>query len=79
MEAVHARRLKIFGMSNKHLDSGQRAAAAEGFKVSLFPSIAGGAILPLVDHAFAFKSLLEAKQYLDSDAQLGKVVLLGPC
>ncbi|MFM9969041.1 MAG: zinc-binding alcohol dehydrogenase family protein [Burkholderiales bacterium] len=78
IEALHARRLKIFGMSNKFLNNGQRAAAAEGFITTLFPAIADGSIQPIVDRTFAFEDLAAAKAYVESNAQLGKVVLRGP-
>lgn len=78
IEALHARRLKIFGLSNKFRTADQRAAAARGFMKAVVPAIANGSIKPVVDQAFAFGDLVAAKAHMDSNAHLGKIVLLGP-
>jgi NADPH:quinone reductase-like Zn-dependent oxidoreductase len=75
LEAVHGRRLVIFGVSNTHLDAAARAQAARGFAREVLPALADGRITPVVDRVFAFEELPEAKRYVESNAQLGKVVV----
>ena len=75
LEALHAKRLTIFGVSNKLRSPEQRASTVRGFANDLLPAIADGRIQPLVDRVFAFADLQKAKAYMDSDAQVGKIVL----
>lgn len=78
LEALHAKRLTIFGVSNKLRSPEQRAATVRGFASDLLPAIADGRIRPLVDRVFPFAELPQAKAYMDSDAQVGKIVLSVP-
>ncbi|HEX5477274.1 MAG TPA: zinc-binding dehydrogenase [Burkholderiales bacterium] len=75
LEAVHARRLRIFGVSNKLRNAEQRAATARGFAADLLPFIASGRITPLVDRVYPLDELPAAKAYMESDAQVGKIVV----
>jgi len=75
LEALHAKRLTIFGVSNKLRSPEQRATTVRGFANDLLPAIADGRIRPLVDRVFRFAELPQAKAYMDSDAQVGKIVL----
>jgi NADPH:quinone reductase-like Zn-dependent oxidoreductase len=75
LETVHAKRLRIFGVSNKLRNAEQRAATVAGFKAAFLPLFAGGRITPLVDRVFALDALEEAKAYMESDAQVGKIVV----
>ncbi len=75
LDAVHARRLRVFGVSNKLRNAEQRAASVRGFKEDFMPLFAARRIEPLVDRAFAFEDLPAAKRYMESDAHLGKIVL----
>lgn len=78
LSAVHARRLEIFGVSNMHLTPAERAAAMAGFARDFLPALADGRIVPVVDKVFAFDDLPAAKAYVDSNAQIGKVVVRMP-
>ena len=75
LEAVHGKRLQIFGVSNAHLTPEQRAEAWRGFVREVLPACADGRIAPVIDKVFAFGELPAAKAYVDSNAQLGKVVV----
>jgi NADPH2:quinone reductase len=75
LELVHVNRLRIFGVSNKKRDADMRAATVQGFVADFMPLFAGGKVKPLVDRVFPFGNLQEAKAYMESDAQAGKIVV----
>lgn len=75
LEPVHGKRLEIYGVSNTHLTAAERAEAARGFARELLPALADGRITPLIDRVFSFGELPGAKAYVESNAQLGKVVV----
>ena len=78
LEALHAKRLKLFGVSNKLRTAEQRARTVRGFVTDLLPAFADGRIRPLVDRVFPFAELPRAKAFMESDAQLGKIVVSLP-
>ena len=75
LDAVHAKRLKIFGVSNKLRQPAQRAETVRGFIANFLPYFASGKIEPLIDKVFAFDELPKAKAYMESDAHTGKIVI----
>jgi NADPH2:quinone reductase len=75
LAALHSKRLRIFGVSNKHRDAAARSETTRGFIRDLLPAFADGRIKPLVDRVFAFDQMAEAKSYMESDSQAGKIVL----
>jgi NADPH2:quinone reductase len=75
LDALHARRLRLFGVSNKHRTAEQRAETVRGFIADFLPLFAAGRIQPLIDKAFPFERLPEAQAYMESDAHLGKVAI----
>ena len=77
LDAVHAKRLRIFGVSNKLRSAEQRAGTVRGFVADFLPLFASGKIRPIIDRTFAFGDLEKAKAYMESDAHVGKLVLLG--
>ena len=78
LDALHARRLRLFGVSNKLRDAGHRALTVRGFIRDLLPLFAEGRIKPLIDRVHDFEELAAAKAYMESDAHLGKIVLRMP-
>ena len=78
IEALHAKRLKLFGVSNKLRTPDQRATSARGFVADLLPAIADGRVRPLIDRVFAFEDLPAAKALMESNAHVGKIVLRAP-
>jgi NADPH:quinone reductase-like Zn-dependent oxidoreductase len=77
IEALHAKRLKLFGVSNKLRTAEQRASAMPDFKKLILPLIDSGKIVPMIYKTLAFEQLLEAKSIMDSNQHLGKIILAG--
>jgi NADPH:quinone reductase-like Zn-dependent oxidoreductase len=75
LEALHAKRLALFGVSNKLRTPEQRAQVLPGFVADVLPAIAAGQIKPLVDRVFAFEQLAAAKAHMEANQHLGKIVL----
>ncbi len=75
LEATHGKRLEIFGISNAPLTPAMRAEATRGFNRDVMPAIADGRIVPVIDRVFPFDQLPIAKAYVESGAQIGKVVV----
>ena len=75
LDALHAKRLRLFGVSNKHRSAEQRASTVRGVVTDFLPYFADGRIAPLIDRVFPFDRLAEAKAYMESDAHLGKVAI----
>jgi NADPH:quinone reductase-like Zn-dependent oxidoreductase len=78
LEAVHGKRLQIFGVSNAPLSPAQRATAQRGFERELLPALADGRIAPVIDRIFDFADAAAAKAYVERNALLGKVVIRFP-
>ena len=76
--AVHARRLTLFGVSNKLRSKAQRAAAVPRFVAEVLPLIASGRIEPRIDRVFDFAQLGDAKARMEDGAHIGKIVLRMP-
>ena len=75
LQALHAKRLTLFGVSNKLRNPEQRAAGVPAFVADVLPLLADGRIRPLLDRVFAFDQLPEAKAHMQANAHLGKIVL----
>jgi len=75
LDALHSKRLELFGVSNKLTTPAQRAATVNGFKRDVLPAFAAGRISPVVDRVFGFADLPAAKDYMESDAQVGRIVV----
>ena len=75
LEAVHAKRLEIAGISNTPLKTADRAKATAGFNRDFLPGLIDGQVTPIVDRVFPFDRLPDAKAYVESNALLGKVII----
>jgi len=75
LETLHANRLTIFGVSNKRRTPAQRAQGVARFAAQMLPAFADGRIQPMIDQAFAFDALLQAKARMESNQHTGKIVL----
>jgi NADPH:quinone reductase len=75
IDALHAKRLKLFGVSNKHRNAESRAVTVRGFTADFLPYFASGRLKPLVDRVYRFDELPQAKAFVESDVHLGKVVI----
>ena len=75
LEALHAKRLHLFGVSNKLRPAAERAQTVRAFERDFVPMFADGRLAPVVDRVFGFDELPAAHAYFDSNAMVGKVVL----
>jgi len=75
LQALHARRLTVFGVSNKLRTAEQRAAGVPRFVADLMPAIEAGRIRPLIDHVYPFAELEAARAHMEANKHLGKIVL----
>ena len=78
LEALHAKRLVLFGVSNKLRTKAQRAAAVPRFLDEVMPHFASGRIRPLVDRVVEFGMLPAAKDLMEAGGHVGKIVLRMP-
>lgn len=74
---LHEQRLALFGVSNKLRTAEQRAETVRQVATELLPLLADGRIVPVVDRVFPMAELPAAVSHLESDTQIGKVVLQG--
>jgi len=75
LEALHSKRLKLFGVSNKLRTAEQRAVTVQGFTRDWLPLFASGKLKPLVDRVYDFKDLPEAIARMEADQHVGKIVV----
>jgi NADPH:quinone reductase-like Zn-dependent oxidoreductase len=78
LQALHAKRLTLFGVSNKMRTAEQRAAGVPAFVADFMPAIASGRIRPLIDRVFPFGQLAEAKAHMEANRHVGKIVIAMP-
>ena len=78
IQALHLKRLTLFGVSNKMRSAEQRAEGVPGFVADLLPAIAAGRIRPVIDKVYPFDQLAAAKAHMESNRHLGKIVLAMP-
>jgi NADPH:quinone reductase-like Zn-dependent oxidoreductase len=78
LDALHAKRLRVFGVSNKLRSAEQRAGSVRGFVADVLPAIAEGRIRPLIERALPFGELPQAKDWMESNRHTGKLVLVMP-
>lgn len=75
LDALHSKRLTVFGVSNRLRTAEQRAATARGFAADILPLLAAGRIQPLVDRVYGFDELPAAAARMQSDAHVGKIIV----
>ena len=75
IQALHAKRLTLFGVSNKMRSAEQRAAGVPGFVADLMPAIAAGRIRPVIDRVYPFDELAAAREHMEANRHLGKIVI----
>ena len=78
LATLHAKRLTVFGVSNKLRTKEQRAAAVPRFIADVMPHFASGRIKPKIDRVMDFSQLENAKARMESGAHIGKIVLRMP-
>lgn len=77
LEALHSKRLTLFGVSNKLRSATQRAKGVPAFTKQILPLIEAGQISPVIDKIFPFEQLPQAKAVMDASTHMGKLVLSG--
>ena len=75
LQALHAKRLVLFGVSNKLIGPSQRAEMAGRFAEEMMPAMVDGRIRPVVDRVFGFNDLAAARAYMESNSHLGKIII----
>lgn len=75
LDAVHARRLKVFGVSNKNRTAEERGATVAGFVKDVLPAFAAEKLRPVIDKMFPMAELPAALAYMETDAHVGKIVV----
>jgi NADPH:quinone reductase-like Zn-dependent oxidoreductase len=75
IEALHSKRLKLFGVSNKLRTAAQRAVTVQGFTRDWLPLFASGRLKPLVDRVYDFAELPKAVERMEADQHIGKIVV----
>lgn len=75
LAALHAKRLRLFGVSNKLRSPAERALTVRAFEKDFLPYFADGRIAPVVDRVFPIAELPAAHRYFESNAMIGKVVV----
>ncbi len=75
LAALHAKRLNLFGVSNKLRSAAQRAQTVRGVERDFLPWFADGRLSPVIDRVFAFDEVPAALEYFESNAMIGKVVV----
>jgi NADPH:quinone reductase-like Zn-dependent oxidoreductase len=78
LQALHARRLTLYGVSNKLRTAEQRASGVPDFIADVLPGIAVGRIKPLVDRVFPFAELEAARAHMEAGKHVGKIVITMP-
>jgi len=75
LQALHTKRLTLFGVSNKLRTKEQRASGVPAFMRDLLPAIADGRIRPVIDSSYPFGKLPDARERMDANRHVGKIVL----
>ena len=75
LQALHAKRLTLFGVSNKMRNADQRAAGVAPFVKDVMPAIAAGRIRAVIDKVYPFAQLAEARARMEGNQQTGKIVV----
>ena len=73
--ALHSKRLRLYGVSNKMRSAAEVAEGVRGFERDVLPAIASGYVRPVIDKVFPFAELPQAKAYMESNAHMGKIIL----
>jgi len=76
--ALHAKRLTVFGVSNRLRNTEQRAAAIPRFVAEVVPLFATGRIRPQIDCVMELAQVVEAKERMEAGAHTGKIVVRMP-
>jgi NADPH:quinone reductase-like Zn-dependent oxidoreductase len=75
LQALHAKRLVLFGVSQKMTSAAHKAEGTRRFAEQMLPLVAAGTLRPLVDQVFAFADLPAARARMEANQHVGKIVI----
>ena len=75
LELLHAKRLRVFGVSNKVRPLAERAMTVKDFAADIVPQMDKRTLVPVIDRVFAFDVVPAARDFMESNAQVGKIVV----
>ncbi|HEY0826248.1 MAG TPA: zinc-binding dehydrogenase [Ramlibacter sp.] len=75
LQALHARRLVLFGVSQKMTSAAQKAEGTRLFAEQMLPLVASGRLRPLIDRVFPFDQVQAARAHMEANAHVGKIVI----
>ena len=75
LDWVHARRITLFGVSNKLRNADMKAAGVPAFEAQILPMLADGRVVPWVDATLPLAELARAKAMMEAGEQIGKIIL----
>lgn len=78
LEMLHAKRLSVFGVSNKLRTPAQRAEQVARFRAAAMPHVQAGLLTPKIHQLVDFAELPAAQALLAADQHVGKIVLRMP-
>jgi NADPH:quinone reductase-like Zn-dependent oxidoreductase len=73
--ALHSKRLKLYGVSNKMRSAAEIAEGVRNFSRDVLPALASGHLRPVIDKVFPFDELPQAKAHMEASAHLGKIIV----
>ncbi|NYT44264.1 zinc-binding dehydrogenase [Alcaligenaceae bacterium] len=73
---LHAKRLVLFGVSNKLRSPAERAALVQRFTADILPLFASGQLRPLIDRSYPFEELPAAIEHMEANRHVGKIVMM---
>ncbi|MFL6694017.1 MAG: zinc-binding dehydrogenase [Ramlibacter sp.] len=75
LQSLHAKRLVLFGVSQKMTSPAQKAEGTRRFAEQMLPLVAAGKLRPLVDKVFGFDELPAARATMEANRHVGKIVV----
>ena len=75
LAALHAKRLSVFGVSNKHRTTAERVELVANMKRDALPFFDEGGIVPLIHQVFNVSEAQAAVDLMQSNAHTGKIIL----
>jgi len=75
LELVAYKRLQLIGVTFRTRTLDEKIAIARGVTAELLPALADGRLKPVIDRVFELDQAAQAQAYMESNAQIGKIVL----
>jgi tumor protein p53-inducible protein 3 len=76
--AIMGKRITVTGTTLRATPLGQKVALLERFKEWALPRLRDGRLLPTIDRTFALADAAAAHRYMESNANIGKIILSVP-